>query len=35
MEIDGGSEAEDIVQKKSEVSQYEIAVFSSHASFLP
>lgn len=35
MEMDGGSDAEDIVQKKSEVSQDDIAVFSSHANFLP
>ena len=35
MEMDGGSEAEDIVQKKSEVSQDEITVFLSHANFLP
>lgn len=35
MEMDGGSDAEDIVQKKSEVSQDAIAVFLSHADFLP
>lgn len=35
MEMDGCGEAEDIIQKESNVSQDDIAVFSSHASFLP
>lgn len=35
MEMDGCGEAENIVQKKSEISRDQIAVFLSHANFLP